>query len=264
MSLKFRGLLVFLLTLGVLIATAPARAQDSIDRQISLLKTSADFRVRTQAALALGASGSSRAVQPLCGGLSDANTTVRIASAAAIGRLNQGGADCLKKRLSLESSATVKGAIERSLARLGDAQPTIDGSTKFFVAVGPTGHETGRSAVPGLVRQGMSKAASSLSAFAVAPSSETPDQAKAVFSKHAQLKGFYLAPKLSVIYAGGRLTVRLSVAMLTYPDKNVIGQFSKTMATPGVDKPDPSVEDELIELAAEAAMKQFSTVAASL
>jgi hypothetical protein len=118
--------------------------------------------------------------------------------------------------------------------------------------------------VPGLVRQGMSKAASSLSAFAVAPSSETPDQAKAVFSKHAQLKGFYLAPKLSVIYAGGRLTVRLSVAMLTYPDKNVIGQFSKTMATPGVDKPDPSVEDELIELAAEAAMKQFSTVAASL
>lgn len=264
MSLKFRSLLVFLLTLAMLGAAIPAVAQDSIARQIGLLRGSQDFRVRTQAALALGASKSSRAVQPLCGALADVNTTVRIASAAALGRLQLGGADCLKKRLSVETSSSVKGAIQSSLARLGEAEPTIDGSTKYYIAVGPAGHETGRSTVPGLVRKGMSKAASSLPGFVLAPSSETPEQAQAVFQKHTQLKGFYLAPKLSVVYAGGRLTVRISVAMLTYPDKNVIGQFSKFMAFTDVTEPDVSAEDELIEAVSEAALKQFSTVAVRL
>ena len=262
--MNLRRLLAFLLTVVVLGVAVPATAQDSIARQIELLKGSTDFRVRTQAALALGASKSERAVQPLCGGLSDSNATVRIAAAAALGRLQLGGSDCLQKRLAVETLSTVKGAIQSSLERLGEAQPTIDGSTKFYIAVGSTGHQTGRATVPGIVRKGMSKAMGSLSGFVLAPSSESPDQAKAVFQKYSQLKGFYLAPKLSIVYAGGRLTVRLDVAMLTYPDKNVIGQFSRTAATPGVSSPDTSLEDELIEVVSEAAMKQFSTVAVRL
>jgi hypothetical protein len=169
----------------------------------------------------------------------------------------------LKKRLTLEPSSAVKASIQRSLAQLGPAEPGIGSGTKYYLAVGATSHTTGRSNVPSLVRAGMSKVAGQLGTFAMAPGSESADQAKSVFQQHASLKGFYLAPKVSVIYAGDRLTIRLSVAMLSYPEKNMLGQMARTMASPGVSSPDPGLEDELIGLAAEAAMKQFAQVAAN-
>lgn len=261
--MSFRLGRLWWLVLGVLVVAGSAAAQDRITRQISLLKTSTDFRVRTQAALALGSSKSAQAVPALCGGLDDANATVRIASAAALGRLNLGGADCLKRRLAKEPSSSVKGSIARALAQLGPAEPSIDASTRFYVAIGTAAHDTKRTDIDTMVRRGMSKAAGAASGFAVAPTGETPEQAKGVFGKHSQLKGFYLAPKLSMTYAGGRLNVKLSVAMLTYPDKNMIGQFSKTVASP-TSEPDPSLEAELVTYAAEAAMKQFSEVAPRL
>jgi hypothetical protein len=238
-------------------------AQDRIDRQVTLLKTSSDFRVRTQAALALGSSKSERAVAPLCTGLDDANTTVRIASAAALGRLNLGGADCLKRRLAKEPSTTVQGSIQRALGQLGAAEPTIGDSTRFYVALGVTSHETKRGDIDSMMRKGMAKGAGAGGTFAFAPGGETVAQAKAVFGKHGKLKGFYLAPKLTLSYAGGRLNIRLSVAMLTYPDKNMIGQFTKTVASPA-SAPDPELEAELVSYAAEAAMKQFAEVASRL
>lgn len=68
-----------------------AWAQASLDRLITALKSGGDFRVQTQAALALGASKNQGAVAPLCGALSDPNTTVRAAAAAALGKLALGG-----------------------------------------------------------------------------------------------------------------------------------------------------------------------------
>jgi hypothetical protein len=195
--------------------------------------------------------------------LNDSYTTVRIASAAALGGLNLGGGECLRGRLQKEPSSTVKGSIQRALEKLGAAQPLIGETTRFYLAIGTTAHDTERSDIDSMVRQGMTKAAGVVGGYAIAPGDESAEQAREVFSKHSQLKGFYLAPKLDMTYAGGRLNIKLSIAMLSYPDKNMIGQFSKTVASPtsGIDA---SLEAELVSYAAEAAMKQFSQVAPRL
>jgi hypothetical protein len=253
----------WLVAAALLVATGAVSAQDRIARQINLLRTSSDFRVRTQAALALGSSKNKRAVEALCRALDDGNTTVRIASAAGLGRLQLGGVECLRERLEREQSGNVKGSIQRALAKLGGAAPTINDGTRFYVAIGTIKHDTKRSDVDSVVRSGMSKAASAAGQFAIAPSGETSAQAQAVLDKHGQLKAFYLAPKLTLSYSGGRLNIKLSVAMLSYPEKNMIGQFTKTVASP-TSEPDASLEAELISYAAEGAMKQFAQVAPRL
>src|SRR5690606_23428768 len=89
------------------------------------LRHSQDFRVRTQAALALGASSDKRAVKALCAGISDANTTVRVAAAAALGRLKRGGASCLTRRLKVEKVAHAREALSRALAQVAPAPFTL-------------------------------------------------------------------------------------------------------------------------------------------
>jgi HEAT repeat protein len=109
--------------LATLLFASSARASDRLTELSNKLKTDKDFRVRTQAALALGVSQSDRAVAPLCGGLDDENHTVRAASAAALGKLRRGGAECLTKHLSSERHPKVKEMLAKALKRL--AQPQL-------------------------------------------------------------------------------------------------------------------------------------------
>ena len=74
-----------MLTVVLSLWAGVARASDRLTELSTKLRTDKDFRVRTQAALALGVSQSDRAVPPLCSGLEDENHTVRAASAAAGG-----------------------------------------------------------------------------------------------------------------------------------------------------------------------------------
>src|SRR5262245_36442837 len=114
-----------LVAIGTVSTTALAQPVD-INRLVDNLKNGADFRIRTQAALALGASKNGGAVEPLCASLSDANTTVRTAAAAALGKLNLGGSECLNARLASEQSESVKAAIQRALQQIGGgAEPAI-------------------------------------------------------------------------------------------------------------------------------------------
>ena len=69
---------------AVVLFSTNAFAEDKISALIKRLRSSDDFRVRTQAALALGASKSKRAINPLCSALEDSSTTARAASAAAL------------------------------------------------------------------------------------------------------------------------------------------------------------------------------------
>src|SRR6188768_1978460 len=127
-AMRALSVLVFL---GTLLVSSLARAQtNDVERLIYNLANSEDFRVRTQAALALGASKNERAVNPLCSALADFNTTVRAASAAALGRLAlSAGRECLQKRLGEESSDVVKATIEKALEVIknggGGAEPAF-------------------------------------------------------------------------------------------------------------------------------------------
>lgn len=253
------------LALAILFCATFVSAQDSLDKQINMLKSSEDFRVRTQAALSLGASATKRAVQPLCSALDDPSRTVRIAAASALARLQLGGKECLEKHLATEEHQAVKTSIERALARLGGGGPVIDSSTKYYVAIGPAGNDSNATDAPQRVRTGMESAAKALGGYAIAPEGESAGQARTLLGKHSGVKAFYLAPKVGKPkYEDGKLTITLSVAMLSYPEKVMLGQFSVKLTQEGVSSTDPAAEQELVSMAAESAIKKFAKHAAQL
>src|SRR5262247_3227300 len=122
--------LTLLVVLGAVSVSARAAAEDSIDRFSGQLSSSDDFRVRTQAALALGASKSKRAITPLCKGLDDSNNTVRAAAAAALGKLKLGGSACLERRQGSEKNPVVQASIKKalSLVKVTPSAPVLSSS----------------------------------------------------------------------------------------------------------------------------------------
>lgn len=257
-------LVLCLVLLFATFAHAQTDGTQGIDRNIQLLRTSDDFRVRTQAALALGASVDARAVAPLCSALSDPNRTVRIASATAISRLRKGGADCLERQLQVERDEAVLSALRRSLDRLNgiEPEPAIGPGTRIFVALEKV---AGPARLDDPVRAAFVKGALGRSDVAFAPRGLTPDEASTLLKKFPAAKAFLLSPKLNrPTYEGGMLQVKISVAILTYPGHALMGSFSKSAGMSGVSNPDQQSENELVVTVAEESMKQFLALAPSL
>ncbi len=261
-----------LLFLGALLSSAVASAQTSdMDRLIYNLANSEDFRVRTQAALALGTSKAERAVPPLCGALADLNTTVRAASAAALGRLAlRTGQECLEKRLGTEASDVVKQTIKKALELIknggaGGAEPVFTSDTKFYISIGKTTDKTGRGTpeVEGIVRSAMTSKLGQTPSCLAAPASETQAEAKKRLAAHPKVKGFYLSPVVSAEYADDSLKVKIELAMATYPDRNVFGNFSFYLKAGGVSPGSTEDENDLIRTVAERAVEKFAGIAAN-
>jgi hypothetical protein len=248
-----------------------ARAQGigDVDRMIENLRSGADFRVRTQAALALGASRSERATAPLCGALADSNTTVRAAAAAALGKLQLGGADCLEARLGREPSDTVKSTIQRALEQVrgaGGPAPVFGPDTKFYVSIGKTTDKSGRTGdgVERMVRSAMLAAAGPLG-IVIAPMNETAADAKKRIAARKGLRAFYLAPRVGPIeYTGEDLKVRLEIAIFSYPEKAMLGNYAIPLTQQGMSGRDPAAEDDLVKMAAERAMEKLGPIAARI
>jgi hypothetical protein len=59
------------------------------------------------------------------------------------------------------------------------------------------------------------------------------------------------------------LKVKIEVAMLSYPEKNLIGSYSVNLTEPGVSPGSVENENELIRMAAERAIDKFATIAAN-
>lgn len=253
------ALLLLLCMVGSAVAV---HAADRIDTLAYRLAHDDDFRVRTQAALALGATHSTRAVRPLCSGLDDSNTSVRAAAAAALGKLALGGTDCLKARLREETSASVKSVIEKAIKSIAAGpQPTITRSTRYYVAIGKTYDRTGRrgSKVGDMVRSAMADAVRGLEGYAVAPKKETSRQARHRLAKYPHLKAFYLTAKvLKPRYSGGNLTVEVELAIFSYPGKALKGTIPERLTQQDVPDKDTSSEDQLIKMAASRAIEKFA------
>jgi hypothetical protein len=250
----------------LLLCSVAAAQQGDLERLVVNLRHE-DFRVRTQAALALGASKNQGATAPLCAALEDGNVSVRAAAAAALGRLALGGDECLEKRLAVERTGPVKAAIEKALELLDGGEPVFTPEVRFYLALGKLADKSGRAgpALERLVRKSMTSAGGGLGSFAFAPGRETPQRAKERVTKHPRVKAFYLAPRLPPFeYADGNLTVRLEIAMFSYPDKAMIGNYSVRLTQPDVPRPDPESENDLVSMAAERAIEKFSHIAASL
>ena len=263
--------------LGACLALSPrsARAEQSVAYLIEQLKSADDYRVRTQAALALGASGDDAAVKPLCDALGDANVSVKVASAAALGKLGKpAGLPCLKAAQGRETAASVKAQIDKSIAALDQASPSGGSAgapappgadTKFYVAIQVT-NKTSRSAteIDGIVRAAMQDKILAKKGFAVAPKAESPAQGGQVV-KGKKLKGFLLVAAVDPpTYGGGDLTQVVHVTMWSYPDKSLQGELAPRLTQSGTSKGDTQSENMLMKMCVENAVESFQKVAASL
>lgn len=268
-SQRARTALTSLLCTAALLWSTSAFSAPTVAELAERLRNASDFRVRVQAALALGASKSNDAVSPLCDGLGDANATVRTAAAAGLGRLRkQGGVACLEKRAKSETNASVKAQIARSIGQIkGGAAPALsrapDGSTRWYVAVAETRHKGNRSAreIDAIVQAVIRKALLANGAMAVAPTGETVAQAQAVLGKH-KVQGYLLKPTVDPPeYADSKLTIRVRLTMYTYPNEALQGEFTPKLTQSGTPSEDIESENELIKMASERAVARFITVA---
>ncbi len=254
----------WLLCLALVLIPRPALAEDKVDRLAQQLASSDDFRVRTQAALALGATKDKRAIEPLCGGVDDDNTSVRAAAAAALGKLKKGGVDCLSTRLKKESSSSVKSVIKKSLKKIKKALKKnasgIRSDTKFYVALDIKNKSSSVSdaLVAEKVRSGVSKALKKLDVYALAPEDESPADAKKLLAKHKGVDGFYLMVKASLTYSGDVMKAKLDVSVFTYPARALKGGFNVTAGFSGVEEGDEGAQKELLAEAGRLAAEKLA------
>jgi len=247
-------------------------AASSVSELARQLKSNDDFRVRTQAALALGASGESAAVRPLCGALGDSNASVKVAAAAALGKLGKpAGLPCLKAAVAKESTPSVKAQISKSIGALEKASaapsapPPPGADAKYYVAIQVTNKTTRPAAeVDALVRAAMQDRLLAKRGFAVAPKSETAAQGGRIV-KSKRLKGFFLIATVEApSYGGGDLTQVVRVTMWTYPGKALQGEFAPKLTQSGTSKGDRESENLLTKMCVENAVETFQKVAATM
>jgi hypothetical protein len=230
-----------------------------------------DFRVRTNAALALGATNDDDAVMPLCGGLDDPSELVRQAAAVALKRLARAASlDCLRRRVEVETVVAARQkmqqaieACEASAASSGPPAPTAEGyvaGAKYYVSLSPVANGTtrSRSDVERTVRAAIASRLGQLGEYQLAPLGEASDTAKSVIAKR-KLKGFYLSVNLEKLdYADGTLRVRVKIAVFSYPGRDLRGEVPAEGSIPGVRTGDSGSEDQLIGLVASRAVELFA------
>jgi hypothetical protein len=243
----------------VVLSSSALRADGRTAFLIDRLKSD-DFRVRTNAALALGATSDDAAVQPLCGALADSNDVVRQAAAAALKRLGKSAAlPCMKARLTVEGSADVKLQITRAVEAIegggGGGGTTPVANAKFYVALSVgannSGHDTAR------ILSAMTGKLDSLGGYQLAPRSETPDAARSVMARR-NLKGFYLAVTVELSDTDRGLKALIRVAVFGYPGRDLRGEVAPYAIASGVRRGDANAEESLLKAVAERAVEQFS------
>lgn len=248
------------LALVFLFLTGTAGATDRLTELATKLKTDKDFRVRTQAALALGVSQSERAVPPLCSGLDDENHTVRAASAAALGKLRRGGSECLNRRLGSEQHPKVKEMLVKALKRLSQpVLPVIGPETRYYVAIGPTTNKTPGTDgdIDTLVRDALNKELAKDKSLALAPPDETEADAQKLLAKHKGIKSVFIWPKLQASDEGGALVFKLSFTLFSYPEKAFKGSLAQGASLPGARCTDQGALQQLIDAAAPLIVAKF-------
>ena len=230
-----------------------------------------DFRVRTNAALALGQTGDEAVVAPLCSALADSSEVVRQAVAASLQKLAKpSAADCLKERLGIEPSDAVKRQLAKALSAVqaagsepsgsGTSGPHAVANAKFYIAISPIANQTGRpdDEIAQVVGASVRSKLDELGGFQIAPDTESPDQARTAIAKR-KLKGYYLSVRVEKFdYSDGNLRVRVKVAVFSYPGKDLRGEVPAGLTQTGVRPGDKAAEDNLLQMAAARAVDLFA------
>jgi hypothetical protein len=278
MSCAIARRFTWLVALAALCVAAPALADSRVAFLAERLKfppaagQADDFRVRTSAALALGGTNDDAAVQPLCAGLADPSEVVRQAVAAALRRLGRSlSLDCMKRRLAVEPSSSVKLQIQRAIEAVeassggggaggGGSAPPVVANAKFYVSLSPVTNNTTRpqGEVERVVQDAIKGKLAQLGGYQLGPFGETADAARAAMSAR-KLKGYYLAISVEKFdYSDGNLRVRIKIAVFSYPGKDLRGEVPAGATLPGARPGDKSAEDQLMTVVAGRAAELFA------
>jgi hypothetical protein len=220
------------------VALADART----DFLMRMLSTSTQFRVRAQAALALGSQTGREVVSALTSALRDEHPAVRAASAAALERLGDTSAIPALKSAQNDRDGAVRTAVRSALAVLGAAMqpkrqpvapdvevpPPSNGPSTYYVGVGVPGSQVGLSqqALEKL-RGHVSSQVSQLSGVRLAPANEDRKAAEKVI-RSQKLVGFYIDSSVTSIEikADGSVRAQVSVIVGTYPGRDIRAMLS--------------------------------------
>ncbi|HEV3194417.1 MAG TPA: HEAT repeat domain-containing protein [Polyangiaceae bacterium] len=232
-----------------------------------------DFRVRTNAALALGATDNDEAVAPLCAGLADPSEVVRQAAAVGLRRLARlSSISCLKGRASQETNASVRAAIERAIDSIQVSHGAPDavaaagnggtgsGSAKYYVSLSRVTNKSSRptAEVEQIVHSAIAAELEKAGLYQIAPSGETVEAAKATLARRP-LKGYFLAISVEKFDSTDEgLRVRVKVAVFSYPGKDLRGEVPAGATLPGAMPGDKHAEDQLMGMVAARAAQLFA------
>jgi hypothetical protein len=227
-----------------------------------------DFRIRTNAALALGATADEEAVTPLCLGLADPSDAVRQAASFSLRRLARASAaSCLKARLPIETSTAVKAEIRRAIDAVDRQTPDATdknserpGNVKYYVSLSRVANQSARDSfeVDRLVHDAIAARLGQSGEYEIAPSGETPDLARSTLVRR-RLKGYYLSTSVEKFeYADDGLRVRIKIAVFSYPGKDLRGEVPASGTMPGARPGDRNAEDQLMALLAARAAELFA------
>jgi hypothetical protein len=232
-----------------------------------------DFRVRTNAALALGLTNDEDAVAPLCSGLDDPSDAVRQGAAVSLKRLARPSAiDCLRARAAIEPSPSVKTQITQTLEALeGAATPPStpgpggggagnDANAKYYVALSRVTNRSSRASaeVESVVNAAIVSQLDKTGDFQLAPSGETVAAAKAALSA-LHLKGYFLATSVEKFdYTGEGLRIRVKITVFSYPGKDLRGEVPAGATLPGARRGDREAENQLMGVVAARAAELFA------
>lgn len=265
-----------------LLASSTAHADSRTAFLAERLKAD-DFRVRANAALALGATDDEAAVQPLCGALNDSNEVVRSSAAAALKRLaKSSGLGCVKSRLTVETVDSVKlqltravealqpaGAVSVSTASVGpagsDPPPKNIPGAKVYVSVGPITNNTGRpqAEIDRVVGMAVRNKLEELG-YQVAPKVETPDAARKVMGDRHMTKGFYLSVVVKPFNTASGIAVAMDMSIASYPGKSIIASVPGSASSGGAKPGDHGTEDGLMSAVAASLVVTFDKNAKDL
>jgi hypothetical protein len=208
------------------LAPLPVQADSRGDFLIKMLSTSDQFRVRTQAALALGSRPPEpAAVKALVGALKDAHPAVRSASAGALEILKDSSSLVALKAARKDKDTSARSAIEHAIAALEKAaQPVVPDAgsgSVYYVAVGTPSAQSGLAA-PSLreLREHMVKEVAVLNGVRIAPENEGQAAATSVL-RTKKLVGYYLDSSVTKIEQkpDGALRAQVSIIVGTYPGR---------------------------------------------
>lgn len=265
-------MLIKLLSQGGLVAVLSlwlgsqvAYADSKVDYLARSVREGASFRVRVQAALALGSigkqSGSSRPqiISALMTALSDSHPAVRAAATGSMARV-AGSSDknvlMALQRASRDSDTAVRQSALEALNVIqkgGNAK-----KPKFYVAVGPTAARGGvMSNVLEHAQYVIMREMASVPTVVLAPENEAyADAANQVKSKH--LTGYYLDSSLvRMVEQGGMTRAEVSVVVSSYPDRDIRMMLSGAAAAEGA-RDSEELQKQIIEVALSSALRRFS------